>query len=239
MAAETPAAGFGELKSIDPKEYAAQPQLDPPAGYILVVRDIDSDRYRIDATDHPQRYIHEIMDGERRDFGLELLSILQTDDLKASETELYDRYMASLSDAWLELDPYQLETLRRSSLRLYSHASHYLRRTRDSLPTAPSLTQAAAQSQTAPASPAAMPGESRRRPTSLSMNRYGTSALRSRRREIARREAALNDERIRPRQAIGNAIDDLWQRHPWKIIALIVLLALWCLASIDFSIPYR
>ncbi len=226
------------MKSIDPKEYAAQPQLDPPAGYICVLRDVDSDRWRIEGARHPKGLVESVLAESESRFGIEIVSILETEDLAASAATLYERHRAGLGESWLELDEYQLETLRRSILQIDAHPSYYLRRTHGSLPTAPSFTQAAAQSQTAPASPAAMPGESRRRQTSLSMNRYGTSALRSRRRETARREAALNDERMTPRQTLGNAFDDLWQRHPWKIIALIVLLALWCLASIDFIYPF-
>ena len=46
--------GNAALKSLPPASYQALPALPSPAGYILVIRDIDSDGYRIDATEHPQ-----------------------------------------------------------------------------------------------------------------------------------------------------------------------------------------
>ena len=91
-----------------------------------MIRDIDSDNYRIEGAAHPGLYIEALLNEEKRDFGIELISILETEDLAASEAELYDLYRARLSGDWLELDPYQLEALRRSILQIDTFASHYL-----------------------------------------------------------------------------------------------------------------
>ncbi|MCY3780097.1 MAG: hypothetical protein OXG78_07305 [Chloroflexi bacterium] len=114
------------MKSIAPKDYESLPRLEPPAGYVCVIRDIDSDTYRIEGAAHPGLYIEALLNEEERDFGIELLSILETEDLQATEAELYDLYHARLSGDWLELDPYQLEALRRSILQIDAYASHYL-----------------------------------------------------------------------------------------------------------------
>jgi len=114
------------LQSLNPKDYASLRELQAPAGYICVIRDIDSDSYRIEGAAHPEPYIEALLNETKRSFGIELVSILQTEDLAATEAELYDLYHARLSGDWLELDPYQLEALRQSVLQIDAYPSHYL-----------------------------------------------------------------------------------------------------------------
>ena len=114
------------MKSINPGDYATQPRLEPPAGYICVLRDVDSDKWRIEGARHPQALVEGVLAESESRFGVEVVSILKTDDLAASGAELYERHHAGLSDAWLRLDEYQVETLRRSILRIDAHPSHYL-----------------------------------------------------------------------------------------------------------------
>ena len=138
MAAETWAAGPSKLKSIDPKDYQAQPELEPPAGYICVLRDVDTDRWRIEGARHPQRLIEDVLGASESRFGIEIVSILETEDLAASAAMLYERQHAELSETWLQLDEYQVEALRRSMLQIDAHASHYLKSTQArETPTAP------------------------------------------------------------------------------------------------------
>ena len=114
------------MQSLAPVDYESRPALESPAGYICVIRDIDSDIYRIESARHPGPYIAALFAEEKRSFGIELVSILETEDLAASEAELYERYQARLSSDWLYLDPYQLDELRQSILQIDAHASHYL-----------------------------------------------------------------------------------------------------------------
>ncbi len=114
------------MKSIDPRDYAAQPQLDPPAGYICVLRDVDSDRWRIEGARHPKGLVESVLDESESRFGIEIVSMLETEDLAASAATLYERHRAGLGESWLELDEYQLETLRRSILQIDARPSYYL-----------------------------------------------------------------------------------------------------------------
>ena len=114
------------MRSLSPKDYASLPPLQAPAAYICVIRDIDSDTYRIDEADRPAAFVRAIMDETGRDFGIELVSILETDDLQVSESVLYERHHARLSAEWLDMDALQLEELRRSVLQIDAHRSHYL-----------------------------------------------------------------------------------------------------------------
>lgn len=114
------------LKSRAPKDYESLPEMRPPAAYILVMRDIDADTYRIDSAAHPQSAVKEALTERERKFGIELVSVLETEDLALSASELYERHHASLGGDWLELDPYQIEELRRSSLQIDAHASLYV-----------------------------------------------------------------------------------------------------------------
>lgn len=122
------------MNSLPTKEYASLPKLDPPAGYICVLRDIDRDVYRIDSTDRPRAYVDALLAELTGTYGIELISILETDDLAASESQLFDAHHARLSDEWLNLDNHQLAELRRSELQIYAHRSLYLRPQSDSTP---------------------------------------------------------------------------------------------------------
>ena len=114
------------MRSIPPADFATLPRLEYPAAYICVIRDIDSDTYRIDATDRPGAFVEAILDESERNFGIEFIAILATADLLASESEPYERHHARLADEWLELDALQLAELRRSILQIDAHSSHYL-----------------------------------------------------------------------------------------------------------------
>ena len=114
------------MRSLPPKDYEAMPRLEAPAGYICVLRDIDRDAFRIDQTDHPANFIRAIVDEAERDFGIELVSILETENLRASAALLYERHQARLSETWHSLDAYQLAELRRSILQIDAHRSYYL-----------------------------------------------------------------------------------------------------------------
>ena len=120
------------MKSLPPKEYDSLAPHPAPAGYIIVVRDIDRDAFRIDSASNPGRYVEKLQRESQRRFGIEVVSILETGDLSASELELYDRHHARLSEQWLELDPYQVEELRRSFLQIDAHESLYLTPSHDS-----------------------------------------------------------------------------------------------------------
>ena len=114
------------MKSFPPTNYASLPMLRRPAAYICVIRDVDRDRYRIDEADHPATVVRAIMDEDEREFGIELVSILETEDLRQSESALFQRHHARLSAEWLNLDELQLEELRRSALQIDAHRSRYL-----------------------------------------------------------------------------------------------------------------
>ena len=114
------------MKSVAPSDYRSLPALDAPGGYVGVIRDIDRDRYRIEATHWPKALVDAVLAERERSFGIELVALLQTEDLPASEAELYERHQARLSSEWLELDALQLEELARSMLETGAYASQYL-----------------------------------------------------------------------------------------------------------------
>ena len=114
------------LKSLPPKDYLALPALDAPAGYICVIRDIGSDAYRIQATPDPASLVAVASAEAEGKMGIELISVLESADLSASEASLYEEHRARLGSAWLKLDAYQLGELRSSTLQIDRHSSHYL-----------------------------------------------------------------------------------------------------------------
>lgn len=116
------------MKSINPQDCEAQPELKPPAGYICVLRDVDSDSWRIEGARHPKSLVDSVVAERELRFGIELVSILETEDLAASAATLYERHHAELGENWLDLDEYQLDALRGSILQIDAHPSHYLAR---------------------------------------------------------------------------------------------------------------
>lgn len=217
------------MKTVSPSAYAQLPQVEPPAGYIFVIRDIDSDSYRIDGTAHPAPYIERLLNEKKRNFGIELVSILETEDLVATEAELFALYHARLSSDWLELDPYQLEALRRSVLQIDAHASWYL-----TPQPAPNAEQEAAAAQTSRYEMLANsyvhgPNRSqwkRRRPRPpLTERRYGARALR-RNRPAPRYTVEYFEERMTFGDKATEFIEDIFVNHPGKVICVILLLML-------------
>ena len=187
------------LRSVPPKDYVSLPALDSPAGYICVIRDIDRDRYRIEATHLPATLIDVVVAEDKDGFGIELVSLLQTEDLAASEAELFARHHARLSSEWLELDALQLAELRRSALRIDAHASQYLTHEGETLSdaAAPDTTDSRSALRASYGSSGAR--WKRLRPRSpIPTAAYGLQALR-RGRELAEKRRAAEERRRQER----------------------------------------
>lgn len=189
------------------------PKLEPPAAYICVLRDIDRDLYRIDSTDLPAAYLEALLAETTGAYGIELLSILETEDIAASEMRLYERHHARLGDSWLELDAYQLLALRKSELRILDYNSHYISQ-RQSAAEAPERRAESRESGAA--------GQRRRAgidaPSPLVLN-YHQSGQRRRRQRTANKPDSW-------RQSLSCKVDDFWHNHPGLIIATILLVML-------------
>ena len=232
------------MRSIPAADYARLPKLRLPSAYICVIRDVDRDRYRFQATNQPRSLIEAVFAERTREFGIELLSILESDNIAESEARLYERHHATLGEDWLTLDTYQLRELHRSELQLYAHRSHYI--SPDEIPTfdyaqptdsdLPPLQGSA--SQLAPQNRLEKSQRSNRQST-LGSNRYGARSLRRRGKPLSASEVETDHRRHPIRQAIDEAITDLWTNHPWKCLAALALVVLFCLATVDLSCnPY-
>ena len=212
------------MKSIAPKDYETLPTLAAPAGYICLIRDIDSDSYRIEGTAQPAQYIENVLKETGRKFGIELVSILAAEDLAAAEAGLYQRYQARLSSDWLELDPYQLEELRRSTLRIDAYASHYIMPQRPPYASQePSAKQTSRNELRANRnSPFSNRSRWKRRIPGppLPERRYGARSL--------RRDQVPSENRGKERLSLGDRASDLFEdafvNHPGKVIFVILLL---------------
>ena len=230
------------MRSLPPQDFDILPTLATPAGYICVIRDIDSDNFRIEGTNQPKTLVDTVLAESDRSFGIELVSILETEDLAASEAELYERYQARLSSDWLELDEYQLDELRRSILQIDAHASHYLRPGESTSPASrPTAFREQPGSSSAPARISQRRAAGRTpRARPLSSYQYGMRALRSRRRTRTRQGAQLT---IRPpswRQQIGHLFDDFWTNHPVEAVTVVLVTVFCCLVLLDkfYVSPY-
>ncbi len=163
------------MRSLSPKDFASLPPLEAPAGYVCVIRDIDNDTYRIDGAGDPATFIQSTVGESERAFGIELVSILETEDLGKSEIELFERHHARLSGDWLYLDELQLEELRRSVLQIDAHRSLYLT-PEQSDPSIAARPQAKPRFETSAWSFFSVPGRRKRR--SPLFKSYGVEALR-------------------------------------------------------------
>ena len=228
------------MKSVPPADYASLPKLRRPAAYICVIRDVDCDRYRIQATHDPRSLIEAALTERPREFGIELLAILESDNIAASEARLYERHHAELGEEWLALDDYQLRELQRSELKVYTHRSRYIGPGEIPSPEQAQPTESElppSQSHALQLAPRDRRDEARgsiRQPATGSI-RYGAQSLRRRGGLLSSSELQSDHSRRSIRQAIDEAITDLWTKHPWKCLAALVLVVLFCLATVDWS----
>ena len=116
----------GNLRSLPPADYQTLALLTAPASYICVIRDPETKAYRIEATLHPKTLIDNIFREADLKYGVELITILATDDLAASEARLYKRHGATLGSDWLRFDQYQITEFNRSLLMVKAYRSHYV-----------------------------------------------------------------------------------------------------------------
>ena len=214
------------LKSTAPKDYQSLPRLAPPAGYVCVIRDIDSGCYRIASTAQPKPYIQDILSSAGRNFGIELVALLETPNLAAAEADLGERYQARLSDDWLELDHYQLAELRRSSLQIDTFPSQYLvprsvRNVRQATPSASRLSEIVR-----PKSEYRWPNRGRwkrwRSRAPLPERRYGANSLR-RNQEPSPEGGVCNAS---SRDVASDMFENALVNHPGKVIGAILLVLL-------------
>ena len=232
------------MRSIPPADYARLPKLRLPAAYICVIRDVDRDRYRFQATNQPRSLIEAVFAERTREFGIELLSILESDNIAESEARLYERHHATLGEEWLALDDYQLRELQRSELKVYAHRSRYIGP--DEIPSPEQAQPTESDLPPLQGSASHLAQQNRlekaqrfiRQPATGSI-RYGAQSLR-RRGELLSSSGLQSDHSRRPiRKAIDEAITDLWNNHPWKCLAALALVVLFCLATVDLSCnPY-
>ncbi len=232
------------MKSIPPADYASLPKLRRPAAYICVIRDIDRDQYRLQATHDPRSLIETVLTQRPRAFGIELLAILESDNIAESEARLYERHHGALGEEWLALDDYQLRELQRSELKVYSHRSCYIGPDEAPSPEQAQPTESVlllSQSRAPQPAPRDERDEAQRsigQPATGSI-RYGARSLR-RRGELLSASELQSDHSRRPiRQAIDEAITDLWTNHPWKCLAALGLVVLFCLTTVDLSCSPR
>lgn len=216
------------MRSLPPKDYAQLPRLLPPAGYVLVVRDIDSDSLCINRAQRPAAFIETLFAERGGAFGLELVAMLKSADVAASEAALFEAHGATFSADWLRLDRYQIEELRRSALSIDAHESCYLLPRRARKPPAPAPPPAPAETDRLepPAfawRDAPPPSKLSRSPSAAPVYRpYGEGALRR-----ARPQPAPQAEAPRGiRQSISDRFEDLMVHHPWTLVVLLAVVAL-------------
>ncbi len=227
------------MKSLPPKEYAQLPQLAAPAGYICVIRDVDNGDYRIEGTTHPAAFLQSVLAEADGNFGIELLSILQTDNLQASQSELYDQHQALLSSEWLQLDPYQLQELQRSILQINAYNSCYL--TSQHLATTETATRLGdilRAPRPAPAKverPISSKRQPRTSPKTLASNHYGMRALAQYREVDSATRGEATTTETSWKMKLEDKLNDLWHNHPgWCIVALLLTLLI-CYLTLDYS----
>ena len=119
-------ADNGVLRRLRPRDYRTLPQLAPPAAYICVLRDPNAEAYRIEASEAPKAFIDKLMQRGNYRFGIELVALVATDDLAATEAYLDEKHGAALSNDWLIFDAYQIEALYGSVLVKHQRNSFYI-----------------------------------------------------------------------------------------------------------------
>ncbi|MDE2819305.1 MAG: hypothetical protein OXI40_06210 [Chloroflexota bacterium] len=228
------------MQSLPPSEYLALPKLALPASYICVLRDVDSGCYRIDKTQDPPGFIELVLAERDGDYGIELLAIVRASDLDAFEALLLERHDAALGGEWISLDDYQMAELRSSVLQINAYHSQYLtaQQHHHALGNAAATLDSVKRSsgKTRESGQVALEG-------GLS-NRVGVAKqprLRTRRRIRTRSELwnqEMSPEQAGLRQRIDDKINHLLVNHPVLVVAIVVLIALIALFTLDSTWRY-
>ena len=105
--------GSWELKKVPIISYKRLPSLDPPAGYVCLIRDMDyGSRYKIERMKHPAADFEDVTAG--LPFKTQIVYIARTNDAAASERYLRQRYARHTARGeWFDLDDVQLREIRR------------------------------------------------------------------------------------------------------------------------------
>lgn len=114
------------LRRLRPRDFQTAARLAPPAAYICVLRDPNAKAYRIESTEEPKVLIDKLMGTGDYQFGIELVALLATDDLAATEAHLDDKHGAALSHDWLFFDEHQVAALHASVLVAHQRNSYYV-----------------------------------------------------------------------------------------------------------------
>ena len=80
------------LWSLKPEDYRGMPELDYPAGYVCVVRDARGNSYRLETVQLPSAFVDELLEDERRSFGIEVIAI-RRNGLRARKRSLLARQL--------------------------------------------------------------------------------------------------------------------------------------------------
>ena len=115
-----------DLKSVPVVNYRALPELNRRSGYLLVVRDAERQRYRIERTDEPAKYIDKTLGLASLDFGLEIVMAFESSRLKDIVTSLSILYPPNDETGWIELSPIQLQEIRNLASPDYIHRGVFL-----------------------------------------------------------------------------------------------------------------
>ncbi len=229
------------MRSLPPSSYQDLAKLEMPASYVCVVRDVDSDCYRIDATRDLPGFIESLLDERAGDFGIELLAIVQTSDLEAFADLLRERYDAALGGEWMSLDDYQMRELRGSILQINTFHSQYLRSHghHQARASAGAKVDAAKRSSVETSATSQVTLEELLS-NSVDAAKQGRPQAR---RPIQTRYELWNQEipseRGSTRQRIDNKITDFMVNHPGLVIAIILLIALIMWFTLDSTWQYQ
>lgn len=116
----------GGLRRLRPRDFRTVAKLAAPAAYICVLRDPNAKSYRIESTEEPKALIDKLMQTGDYPFGIELVALLASDDLAASEAYLDEKHGAVLGSDWLIFDEHQIAALNRSVLVAHQRNSFYI-----------------------------------------------------------------------------------------------------------------
>lgn len=216
------------MRSLPPSSYRTLPKLELPASYVCVLRDVDSDSYRIDKTHDPPGFIEGVLAERDGDYGIELLAIVETSDLNALESLLRERHDASLGVDWMSLDDYQLAELRDSVLQINAFHSQYLTAQQHhhalANPGAAATSDAVkrAAGATRPSGQAALEGPRSNRVGAASQPRRRTRRPIRTRSELWNQE--MPPEQASLRQRIDDKINHLFVNDPVLLLAIVILI---------------
>ena len=115
-----------EWESVLDEDYRVLPKLKGKSGYVCIIRDTETDNYKVYFEDHPVDAIDCAFLETGLRFPLEIFLVLEIENKKKAKEALLSLSESKHRNEWVNLSMEELGEIKRSSTEAYAHSSVYV-----------------------------------------------------------------------------------------------------------------